>query len=100
MGLAQQVDNDLWLKDGVYSLWVKEQTDSKVTGKNVNAVHPFVMGRDTQNHWFGVFSNVAAAQDWWITNDEATGNVNIKMMATGGVGDLFFMFESNPNALV
>ena len=63
-------------------------------------VHPFFMARDTEEKWFGVFSNVAAAQDWWITNDQDTGEVGVNMIASGGVGDLFFMFESSPQAVV
>lgn len=35
----------------------------------------------------GLFSNVAAAQDWWIKRDQTA--INIKVYAAGGAGDHF-----------
>jgi hypothetical protein len=31
--------------------------------------HPMLMGQDNSGKWFSVFANLAAAQDWYITND-------------------------------
>ena len=55
------------------------------------------MGRVNKN-WYGVFVNLAAAQDWWI--DNSTKLVDVKVMATGGFGDMFFMFDENSNSLI
>lgn len=54
---------------------------------------------DDSDKWFGIFTNLAAAQDWWITNNNATGEVDVKTYATGGVGDLYFMVDADPNAV-
>jgi len=101
LGLTERVSNDLFLGDGVYSLWSRDQPDPEETGKapgnNMYGTHPFIMNQDPNKKWFGVFTNNAAAQDWWITNDKATGKVNHKTYATGGVGDMYFMMGANPN---
>jgi len=63
-------------------------------------VHPFVMGQDPNNNWYGVFSNNAAAQDWWITKNHTLGpypgDVSIKQYATGGQGDIFIFSGNSP----
>jgi hypothetical protein len=70
LGLADQVSSSLFLEDGVYSLWSLDTTspsrDGKLPGKNMDGVHPFLMGKCVDNTWMGVYSNLAAAQDWWI----------------------------------
>ena len=55
------------------------------------------MGRVNKN-WYGVFVNLAAAQDWWI--DNSTKPVGVKVIATGGVGDVFFMFDETADGLI
>jgi len=102
IGLTERVSNDLYLETGVYSLWSRDTADPVETGKapgnNMYGTHPFYMGKAT-NGWFGVFANNAAAQDWWITNDKETGDVNLKTIATGGTGDLYIMTADTPNAV-
>ena len=99
LGLTERVATDLFLETGVYSLWSRDVADPEETGKapgnNMYGTHPFYMGKATKS-WFGVFANNAAAQDWWITNDKETGNVNLKTIATGGAGDLYIMFADDP----
>ena len=46
-----------------------------------------------------MFTNLAAAQDWWIKNDVTTKQVSIDTVAAGGVGDLYFMMGKNPNEI-
>ena len=59
--------------------------------------HPLLMGQDDTGKWFAAFTNLAAAQDWWIKNENATGKVTHKTYASGGVGDMFFMVGSTPD---
>ena len=103
MGLAEQTTNDLFLGDGIYSLWSLDTANPVETGKapgnNMYGTHPFLMGAAADNSWFGVFANLAAAQDWRITNNAQSGDVSVQTMATGGVGDLRFVFGANPNEL-
>jgi hypothetical protein len=69
IGLFEQTSSDLFLKNGVYSLWARDEDDPVSTGKmpgtNFYGTHPFVMGRSVGNTtatgWFGVFNNLAAA---------------------------------------
>ena len=61
--------------------------------------HPFYMAKATDETWFGVYTNLAAAQDWWIKNDMTNGDVIIKTYAAGGLGDVTFMFASNPDTI-
>jgi hypothetical protein len=72
MGLAERTVSDLFLKDGIYALWSRDQPgveeDGKLPGKNWYGVHPFFMGRASDDTWFGVYTNLAAAQDWTIKN--------------------------------
>ena len=61
--------------------------------------HPFIMGKASDDTWFGVFNNLAAAQDWWLTNDKASGQVALTTIAVGGVGDLYFLSAATPDAV-
>lgn len=103
MGLAEQTTTDLFLQDGLYSLWTLDTANPvetrKAPGSNMYGVHPFLMGAATDGTWFGVFANNAAAQDWRIKNDATTGEVSISAMATGGAGDLRFMVGATPDAV-
>lgn len=49
LGIFEQVASDLWLKDGIYGLWARDQPDPVQTGKNPSSnmygTHPFLMGR-------------------------------------------------------
>jgi hypothetical protein len=95
MGLFERVSNDLFLPDGVYSLWSRDipnpVENGKPPGKNLYGTHPVIFGKATDKSWFGLYTNLANAQDWWVTNN-ADGSVDLKTIATGGEGDLYFVF--------
>ena len=55
------------------------------------------MGRARDSSWFGVYTNLAAAQDWWIANNAETGDVTVRTVAAGGLGDIFVILGKNPN---
>jgi hypothetical protein len=65
MGLAEQVSSDLFLPDGVFSLWSRDQPDPVQTGKipasNMYGTHPVYFGRTSATTWSGIFTNLAAA---------------------------------------
>lgn len=49
MGLWEQTGSDLFLKDGVYTLWSRDIPnpieDGKAPGKNLYGTHPFFMAK-------------------------------------------------------
>lgn len=47
--------------------------------------------------WFGVYTNLAAASDWWVVNNRTTGRVQLSTIAAGGVADITIMFGHDPN---
>lgn len=103
LGLFERVSSDLFLPDGVFSLWSFDTANPVETGKppgnNLYGTHPYYMGQASDDTWFGVYSNLAAAQDWWKKTDESGANSDIGLVtyATGGVGDLYFMMGAGPN---
>jgi hypothetical protein len=50
--------------------------------------------------WFGVFSNVVAAQDWKIKRQTIKTDISVTQSATGGLGDMFFMIAPTANGVV
>ena len=101
MGLAERTGSDLFLNDnGIYALWSRDipnpVEDARLPGKNLYGVHPFYMGRASDDTWFGVYTNVAAAQDWTVKNTASNGLVDLTMTAAGGLGDLYFMMAAKP----
>lgn len=103
MGILEQTSTSLFLKDGVYSLWSRDDANpvqtTKAPGANMYGTHPFIMAKATDSTWFGQFVNLAAAQDWWIKNNAATGDVAISTIGTGGVADMYFFVGANPDEL-
>lgn len=99
MGLGDQVSSDLFLADGIYSLWTRDEPspvqDGKLPGKNLYGVHPYYMAKATDSSWFGVYTNLAQAQDWWLVNDDA-GITDITLWANGGIGEMYFLFAESP----
>lgn len=84
MGLSERVSNNLFLENGVYSLWSRDAADPVETGKtpgnNMYGTHPFFMAQAYDQHdpaWYGVFSNQASAQDWYVTNIPNGGIINL-----------------------
>lgn len=107
IGLADQVGTSLFLEDGVYSLWDVEnkaqRRDGKLPGKNVYGVHPFLMGKCEDDSWVGIYTNLAAAQDWWIKSHSTSDEKNetrASVYATGGVGDISIIFGKTPEEVV
>lgn len=53
MGLGQRNTDDLYLKDGVYSMWTRDgetqDEDGTLPAQNTNGVHPFIMGQTDDN---------------------------------------------------
>ena len=104
-GLGERSTKDFFYKTGVYSLWSKDtwnpQENGKLPGKQVYGVHPFYMFKHSANSWVGVFHNLAQAQDWWINNDYASGNVSLSTIATGGLGDIYVMLSApKPESII
>ena len=52
---------------------------------------------NSTNDYFGVYANLAHAQDWRIKGDKTTGAISVKTYSTGGHGDLYFMSDKDPN---
>jgi hypothetical protein len=101
MGLAERTVNDLFLAEGIYALWSRDAAnpveDGKLPGKNMYGVHPFYMAKDQQGKWFGVYTNLAAAQDWKVKYDKTNGVADVNLYAAGGLGDLYFLMGDTPN---
>jgi len=57
------------------------------------------MAKAVDKTWFGVYTNLASAQDWWIANNNVTGNVAVTTIAAGGLGDIFIMRGPGPNEI-
>ena len=79
LGLTDSITGDLFLKDGVYTLWNKNSNsplrDGALPGKNMYGSSPFYMAKASDMTWFGVYHNTIAASDWWVTNDAANNKV-------------------------
>jgi hypothetical protein len=56
--------------------------------------HPFYMFRHDTASYAGVFTKLAHAQDWFITNNKDKGLIDILSIATGGLGDISVMVDS------
>lgn len=98
--------NNLFLQDGIYSLWNRDVPDpiekmkEKGASSNLEGSHPFFLFRTNGDELFyGLYSNVANAQDWFIQNEKSsdqssnTGVVNYNMISTGGIGDVMFIYS-------
>jgi lysosomal alpha-glucosidase len=100
LGLAERTSNDLFLGDGVYSLWTRDEPNpienGELPGNNNYGVHPFYMTSASDNTWFGVYTNLAHAQDWWVSNDNETGQINLTTVASGGIADITIVFGQDP----
>jgi hypothetical protein len=65
MGLGERTQNNLFYKDGTYSLWSTYQRgevdDGQLPGNQGYGTHPFFMYQHTENHWVGIFFKQAQA---------------------------------------
>ena len=100
MGLGERVQEDLFYQDGVYSMWNRDATtpkeDGRPPGNNIYGTHPFFMYKNTASSWVGCYTNLAAAQDWYIKNDKPTGVVDVTMIAAGGLADIYYILDTTP----
>ena len=90
IGLGSKGNDDLWLSDGMYSLWTRESK---------RGFFPFFMGRANNSEWFGVFVDAPTAQDWFIKNDPETGMVNITTIVMDQNMDMYIMMGQSPNMI-
>ena len=104
IGLAERtVDSLRGLPTGVYSLWSRDSPNDvergEFPGANIYGTHPFYMYYDQSgtSSWVGVYTNLAAAQDWYVTNNDDTGTIDLKTMAAGGIVDVTIMMGADPN---
>jgi hypothetical protein len=76
-GIGERANFDFFYKDGVYSLWTRDVTTpidyGNLPGSNMYGTHPCYMYKHNPNQWVGVLHKLAAAQDWWIKNDQVNG---------------------------
>lgn len=103
-GLGQKVQKDFFYKDGIYSLWNRDDgtptENGRPSGNNIYGTHPFYMYQNSKNVWVGVFNNLAAAQDWIVLNNKDLGEVNTTTIAVGGVADMFFIVDTTPDTVL
>ena len=84
-------------------MWNRDATtpkeDGRPPGKNIYGTHPFFMFKHSETSWVGSYTNLAAAQDWYIKNDKPTGKVQLALVAAGGLGDIYYILDSTPMAV-
>ena len=80
-GLGERANMDFFYKTGVYSMWSKDIPTPIETGdlpaSNMYGTHPYFMYKHRNSSWVGVLYKLAQAQDWWIKNNQSTGEVGI-----------------------
>lgn len=103
-GLGERATEDIFMKDGVYSMWARDSLtpdeNGKPPGNNMYGTHPFFMYKYKSNNWVGVLYKLANAQDWWIKNNVDAKTVDISTVATGGVADIYIMVGTKPDAVI
>lgn len=104
-GLGERQGKDFFFKDGVYTLWSKDQAitveDGKQPTKSLYGVHPFYMFKHNTSSWVGVYTNMAQAQDWWVRNTPATGTIDLRTISTGAVSDIYvFLDQQTPDKIL
>ena len=101
IGIGDRVSNNLFLETGVYSLWSRDAADPvdtrKSPGNNMYGTNPFYMAKAIDDSWYGVFTNLANAQDWHVYNPG--GIANIATYATGGIVDMYIMTGAGPDEI-
>lgn len=103
IGALEQVEDTLFLQDGYYSLWSRDDPNTPANhdlpNSNHYAVHPYFMAKSA-NGWFGVYINNAGAQDWHVANDPIEGEVKLTIKSVTGLGDVFIMLGNSANEVV
>ncbi len=96
-GLGERANKDFFYEDGVYTIWARDHTtpdeDGKPPSKGMYGSHPLYMYRHNKNSHVGVFTKIAHATDWYITNNKNKGLIDISMIGTGGVADIYVMVD-------
>jgi len=82
---------DLWLKEGKFTLWTREEAEG---------VDTFMFGKHAENGWFGHFINSASAQQWNVTHQAEDGLIKLNYIAAGGAGDILFFKGFAPMEIV
>jgi alpha-glucosidase (family GH31 glycosyl hydrolase) len=92
-----EANKDFFYENGVYTIWGKDHgtpdEDGKPPAKSMYGAHPFYMYRHAKDSWAGIFTKIAQAQDWFISNNKQTGDIDIKTIAVGGLGDIYVMID-------
>lgn len=92
MGLfGLSIENtDSYLADGTYALINSETSQSQ---------HPFFIYKDQDDTrkgdhfpWRGFYSNNLNPQEWTITNNKSTGQIDLEMKSIQGLCDLFLFY--------
>lgn len=100
MGLGEKAKSGLFYDTGVYSYWALDTANptetGRVPGNNLYGTHPFYMFKGGPSVWAGVYTNLAAAQDWYIYNEAELGYTNITTVAIGGVADIYVIIGYDP----
>ena len=64
-GLGERANKDFFYKDGVYSMWARDQPTPDETGtlpgSNMYGTHPYFMYKHKTNAWVGVLYKLAHA---------------------------------------
>eukprot|EP00347_Sterkiella_histriomuscorum_P006514 403352477 len=96
-GLGERANKQFFYQDGIYTIWGKDQStpdeDGKPPAKSMYGAQPLFMFRHGFESHVGVFYKLAHAQDWIIKNDVNSGVINLKTIATGGLGDITVMTD-------
>ncbi len=65
LGLGERANKDFFFKDGVYSMWARDQPTPDETGTfpsaNMYGTHPFFMYKHKPGTWVGVYYKLANA---------------------------------------
>lgn len=65
LGLGERANKDFFYKDGVYSMWARDQPTPDETGTlpaaNMYGTHPFFMYKHKAGAWVGVYYKLAHA---------------------------------------
>lgn len=84
---------------GIHAFWNRDNPDPVDTGEEPTAndysTHPFFAYTATDGEVYGVFSNVANAQSWYLNNNETRDYQMVSRSATGGAGTLIFIYPTD-----
>ena len=106
-GAGEHVSDQFFLDDGFYTMWNRDQpspVDNGEPGRNEYGTHPFLMSHfedsNKVRHFYGVWNQNAAGQDFIIKNNKTTGSVDVDNIMINGEIDLFFFVQEDPNKLI